>query len=125
MDDCRAAQEHNQLFHYNWLLIIMAFVTWKEPNHSQLVTLKGECRGVRYASLRSLPDPNRHKVNNQVFFTYYQQLCGVVASRPRITKEITSMYKKQVCFIEDLHRIYLKPLSVETKDWYIGSYRMR
>lgn len=34
MDDCRAAQERNQRFHYNWILIIMAFVTWKEPNHS-------------------------------------------------------------------------------------------
>lgn len=48
----------------------------------------------------------------------------MVASWARITKEITDMYKKQVCFIADLHRIYLKPRSVETKDWYTRSYRM-
>lgn len=124
MDDCKVAQEHNHMFHYSWLLIIMAFVTWKEPNHSQFVTPKGECRGVRYASLWAHTDPNRHKVNNQVFFTYYQHLWVVVVNQPRITKEITIMYKKQVCFTTNRHRIYLKPRSVEAKDWYTGSYRM-
>lgn len=48
----------------------------------------------------------------------------MVVSRPRITKEITSMYNKQVCFTANLHRIYLKPHGVETNDWYTGSYRM-
>ena len=124
MDDCRATQESNQLFHYSWLLIIMAFVTWKDPNHSQFVTLKGECRGVQYASLWAHPYLDMQKVSNYMFFTYYQQLCTVVANRSRITKNIIDMYKNQVCFTTDLHHIYLKPHGVETKDWYTGSYQM-
>ena len=34
------------------------------------------------------------------------------------------MYKKQIHFMVDLHRIYIEPRSVKTKDWYTGSYRM-
>lgn len=34
------------------------------------------------------------------------------------------MYRKQIRFMVDLHRIYIKPHGVKTKDWYIGSYRM-
>lgn len=124
MDDCRATQERNQFFHYSWLLIIMAFVTWKEMNHSQFVTAKGECIGVRYVNLRAHLDLNRQHVSNKVFFTYYQQLCAMIANRPKITKDITNVYKNQVCFMANLHRIYLKPHDVETKDWYIGSYQM-
>lgn len=102
----------------------MVFVTWKEPTHSQFLTVKGECQGVRYANLWAHQDPDRQRVSNQVFFTYYQQLCVVVASRPRITKDVTDMYKKRVCFMADLHHIYIKPRGVKTKDWYTGSYRM-
>ena len=30
-DDCIAAQDHNQLFHYAWMLILIGLVGWKEP----------------------------------------------------------------------------------------------
>jgi hypothetical protein len=116
MDDYRAAQERNQLFHYSWLLIIMAFITWKESTHSQCLTVKGECRGVHYINLWVHQDPNRKHVSNKVFFTYYQQLCTVVASQTRITKDVTGVYKKRVCFMEDLHHIYIKLCGVKTKD---------
>lgn len=29
MEDCTIAHEHNQPFHYSWLLILMAFIMWK------------------------------------------------------------------------------------------------
>ena len=125
MDDYRAVQEINQLFHYSWLLMIMAFVTFKEPNHSQFITMKGECRGVCYANLWAHLDPNRQCVSNQVFYTYYQHLCMVVSNHPRISKDVTNIYKNQVCFMAYLHLIYLKLRGVETKDWYTCSYRMR
>ena len=86
--------------------------------------VRGECRGVRYVNLWANQDPDNQRVSNNVFFTYYQQLCAVVASRPRITKDLTDMYKKQIHFMTDLHRIYIKPRGVKTKDWYTGSYRM-
>ena len=57
MGDCKAAQESNQLFHYSWLIILMAFVTWKEPSHTQFLTVRGKCRGVHYVNLWANVDP--------------------------------------------------------------------
>ena len=51
MEDCTAAQEHNQPFHYSWLLVLMAFIMWKEPKHTQLLPVRRNYRGVRYANL--------------------------------------------------------------------------
>lgn len=34
MEDCTSTQEHNQPFHYSWLLVLMAFVTWKESKYT-------------------------------------------------------------------------------------------
>lgn len=72
MDDCKVVQESNQQFHYTWLLILMTFVTWNEPSHTQFLTVRGECRGFHYANLWANPNPDRQRINNHVFFTYYQ-----------------------------------------------------
>ena len=105
MEDCTVAQEHNQSFHYNWLLVLMVFITWKEAKYTQFLSVRGECRGVLYANLWANVDPERQCINNQVFYTYYQQLCTLIASRPIITKEVTNMYKNGIRFMEDMHRI--------------------
>ena len=124
MDDYKATQESNQLLHYSWLLILMAFLTWKEPSHTGFFIVRGKCSGVRYVNLWVNPDPDRHRINNQVFFTYHQQLCAVVTSKPRITKDLTNMYRKKIRFMADLHHVYIKPCGVKTKYWYTSSYRM-
>ena len=51
--DCLAAQyEANHPFHFSWILILCAFVGWKEPPNTQFPQLPGGApRGVRYASL--------------------------------------------------------------------------
>lgn len=94
MDDYKATQESNQLFHYSQMLFLMVFVTWKGPSHTQFCTVRGECRGVRYANLWANPNPDKQCINNHVLLTYYQQLYAVVANRPRITKDLTDIYKK-------------------------------
>ena len=48
----------------------------------------------------------------------------MVASRPRITKGLIDMYKDQLKFMADMHRIYIEPCGVKTNDWYTGLYRM-
>ena len=72
MEDCRVVQENNQPFHYSWLLVLMAFITWKEPKYTQFLSARGECPGVRYANLWANADLERQRINNQVFYTYYQ-----------------------------------------------------
>ena len=87
----------------------MTFVTWKEPKYTQFLTARGECRRVLYVNLWANADLERQHINNQVFYTYYQQLSTLIASRPRITRELTDMYKIGIKFMVDMHRIYIKP----------------
>ena len=109
MEDCRVAQENNQPFHYSWLLVLMDFVTWKEPKYTQVLSVRGECHGVHYANLWANADLERQCINNQVFYTYYQQLSSLIASRPRITRELIDLYKKGIRFMVNTHRICINP----------------
>lgn len=93
----------------------MAFVMWKDPKYTQLISARGDCQGVRYANLWANTDPERQCINNQVFYTYYQQLSMLIASRPRITKEVTYMYKKGIKFMANMYRIYIKLLGIKEK----------
>jgi len=87
----------------------MAFVMWREPKHTQFLSVGSDCQGVRYANLWPTIDLERQRINNQVFYTYYQQHCTLIESRPRITKEVTYMYIKGIRFMADMNRIYIKP----------------
>ena len=69
-------------------------------------------------------DLERQYINNQVFYTYYQQLSSLIASNPRITKELADRYKKGIRFMADMHRIYIKLRCVKDQDWYNGAYQM-
>lgn len=37
MADCIGTQENNQPFHYSWLLVLLEFLMWKEPKHSEFL----------------------------------------------------------------------------------------
>ena len=72
MEDCVGAQEYNQPLHYSWLLVLMAFVMWKEPKYSEFLSVRSDYRGVRYANLWATTHPEKQRMNNMVFYTYYQ-----------------------------------------------------
>ena len=59
-----------------------------------------------------------------VFYYYYDQLCKVINSSPRVTREVTDAYSKIVHFIADRHHIYLQPRAQEGSDRHIGYYQM-
>lgn len=74
--------------------------------------------------MRANVDPERQRINNKVFYTYYQQLSLLIASKPRITKELTYLYKKKIKFMADMNRIYIKLQGIKDQDWFTGSYQM-
>lgn len=122
MEDCTGAQEHNQPLHYSWMLVLLTFVMWKETKHNTFLPVWNDCRGVRYVNLWATADSDRQRLNNMVFYTYYQQLCVLIADKLRITKQVTDLYNKKVKFTMDLHRIYIKPRGVKRVDWYNDAY---
>ena len=63
-------------------------------------------------------------MNNLVFYTYYQQLCALIADKPQITKQVTDMYIKRIIFVADMKIIYIKPYRIKNVDWHTGAYHM-
>ena len=45
----------------------------------------------------------------------------LITSKPKITKELTDLYKMKIKFIDDMHQVYIKPRDVKNQDWFIGS----
>ena len=82
--DCLAAQdEANHPFHFSWLLILCAFIGWKEPPHTQFPQLaSGTPRGVRYANLWESNIQAKKKVNMIVFYEYYKLLKKTIQETP-------------------------------------------
>ena len=59
IEDCIATQDQNQPFHYAWLLILIGFVGWKEPNQGIFLNTNLNYRGARYANLWETTDSVR------------------------------------------------------------------
>lgn len=66
----------------------------------------------------------KQRMNNLVFYTYYQQLCVLIADKPWITKQVTDMYIKRIIFAVDMNIIYIKPRGIKNVDWHTDAYRM-
>ena len=121
-----AAQDQaSHPFHFSWLLILCAFVAWKEPPNSQFPQiLGGTPRGVRYASLWDTSSPARKQVNAIVFYEYYLMLQNLIQQSPRISTETVDAYDNRLNFMADSHRIYLRPKRTKRDDWAPGWFRM-
>ena len=109
MENCKSMEENDSSFHYSWFLILMVFVTWREPKYMQFLTVRGECCRVHYMNLSTNTNLERECINNQVFYTYYQQLSTLIASKPRNTKELIDLYKTKIKFMDNMHQVYIKP----------------
>ena len=106
------------------MLIIIAFVGWKEPRDNHFLTIPTDCRGVRYANLWETKDLEHENLSNMVFYTYYQMLCEAIQKMHHITNEVTDAYSKKIWFLADMHQIWIKPRGIKKYGWYVGPYHM-
>jgi len=92
--DCLTAQdEASHPFHFSWLLILCAFVGWKEPPHTQFRQLEsGEPRGTRYTNLWETSSPAKKKNNMIVFYEYYKLWKRIIQETPCISTETVDIY---------------------------------
>ena len=107
------------------MIILCAFVGWKEPPHTQFRKLaSGEPRGVHYTNLWETSHPEKKKLNAIVFYEYYTLLKKVVLEVPQISKEVVDTYDARINFMVDRHRIHLRPKRTKRDDWAPGWFRM-
>ena len=116
-----AQDEASHPFHFSWLLMLCAFVGWKELPHTQFPQLaSGAPRGVRYANLWERNNQANKKVNMIVFYEYYKLLNKTIQETPQISTEIVDIYDNRLNFMADSHRIYLRPKRSRRDDWANG-----
>lgn len=100
-EDCRAAEDQNQPFHYAWLLILIGFVVWKEPKQGLFLSISLSFKRAHFTNLRVTTDAVKQDANNTVFYYYYEQLCKAIRISPRVPCEVTDMYGKMMHFATD------------------------
>ena len=118
--------EENHSFHFSCLLILIAFMGWREPPHTQFPQLTlGACRAARYSNLWESNNQIKKRNNVIVFYEYYNMLLEAIESTPRLTTEVVDLYHSKLEFTVDRHTIYLRSRGFKkNNEWAIGLYRM-
>jgi hypothetical protein len=81
--DCREVQYQGYEFHFNWLLILIAFIAWEMPEREKFLEFESsETLSVRFTTLWYTSDMEKKWKSNAVFHTYYLQLTHAIESFP-------------------------------------------
>jgi hypothetical protein len=80
---CHEAQDQGYEFHFSWLLILIAFVTWEMPEGVTFPTVEpSEPLAVRFTTLWYSSDMAKQWQSNAVFHSYYLHLTRAIESFP-------------------------------------------
>jgi hypothetical protein len=75
LTDCKEARDKGMEFHYASLLILIALVTWREPEEKNLLEgTQDPCLAKRYVSLWHITYKNRKMDNNVIFYIYKETI---------------------------------------------------
>lgn len=96
------------VFHYSWLLILIAMIGWREPTDSSFIPpIHGCCEAARYASLWHNSIKERQQDTNVCCGVYHMDIEMSLCSLLRISEEIVVKYGPIVAFSATMHHIYL------------------
>jgi hypothetical protein len=89
--DCKDTQELSTEFHYSWILTLIAFMGWQEPEYVVFST-RPQLARVRYLLLRSGPQTRHNKENGIIFEAYLWNIQEAISQSWRITPEVVVQY---------------------------------
>jgi hypothetical protein len=113
--DCREAQDQGYEFHFSWLLILVAFVTWEMLEGATFPEVESsEPLVARFTTLWYSSDMAKQWKSYVVFHTYYLQLTRAIKSFPRMTLNTLHRFRPIVKFRTDRHFIYITKRRDET-----------
>jgi hypothetical protein len=77
------AQDRGMEFHYSWLLILIAFTTWNEPEDAQFLGLRGKsCLATKYHNFWYTMNKRRQIDTNIEFFLYNERIRRCIQNTP-------------------------------------------
>jgi hypothetical protein len=123
--DCREAQDQGYEFHFSWLLILIAFITWEMPEGATFPDIEPfEPLAAKFSTLWYSNDMNKQWQSNVVFHTYYNQLKRAIQSEPRMTLNALHRFWPLMKFSADQHFIYITVRTDEHKKQLQSYYKM-
>jgi hypothetical protein len=123
--DCREAQDQGYEFHFSWLLVLIAFVTWKMLEGATFPEVEpSEPLAARFSTLWYTNDMVKQWQSNVVFHAYYLQLKHAIESFPWMTPNTLHQYRPLVKFCADRHFIYITARRDESKEELQSYYKL-
>jgi hypothetical protein len=73
--DCKEEQDQGYEFHFNWLLILITFISWEMSEGATFPDIEPfKPLAMKFSTLWYSSDMNKKWQSNVVFHTYYNQL---------------------------------------------------
>ena len=73
--DYREAQDQRYEFHFSWIFILIAFISWEMPEGATFQNIKSfEPLATKFSTLWYSNDMNKQWQSNAMFYMYYNQL---------------------------------------------------
>jgi hypothetical protein len=106
--DCREAQDQGYEFHFSWLLILIAFVSWEMSEGANFLDIEPfKPLATKFTTLWYLSDMGKKWQSNAVFHTYYLQLKRAIEDEPRMMLKTLQRFRTLMKFHVDRNFIYI------------------
>jgi hypothetical protein len=106
--DYRGAWDQGYEFHFNWLLILIAFIAWEMLEGATFLDIEPfEPLAMKFSTLWYSSDMNKQWQYNVIFHAYYNQLNISIQSTSRITLNTLYRFPLLMKFSADMHFIYI------------------
>jgi hypothetical protein len=123
--DCREAQDQGYEFHFSWLLILIAFITWELPEGATFPDIEPfEPLATKFCTLWYSNDMNKQWQSNVIFHAYYNQLKITIQSTPCITPNTLHRFRPLMKFSVDRHFTYITACADEHKQQLQSYYKL-
>jgi hypothetical protein len=123
--DCGKAQDQGYGIHFSWILILIAFVSWKMLEGATFLEVEpSNPLNERFSTLWYINNMANQWKLNMVFHAYYLQLKRAIEEFPRMTPNTLHQYRPLVKFLIDRHFIYITVLRDESKEDLQSYYKM-
>jgi hypothetical protein len=114
--DCREAQDQGYEFHFSWLLILIAFITWELSEGATFLEIEPfKPLATKLCTLWYSSDMNKQRQSNVVFHAYYNQLKNTIQSTPCLTPNTLHRFIPLIKFSTDCHFTYITAYAHEHK----------
>jgi len=106
--DCQKDQDLRYELHFSWMIVLIAFVTWKMPKGATFPEIEpSEPLAARFVTLWYTNDMSKQWQSNVVFHACYQQLKVVIESFMCMKPCTMHQYRPIAKFPADQHFIYI------------------